>query len=155
MRQIWIAAAVAGAALGAMSSSASAAPAQTAVADVTSGPFHIQFNAQRPANSPPNAATGNFIAHATVGSLTLMTLQGPVTCLDVRGNRMGLFYPVKSSNPPLFAQLNGGVFVYLTLDNAGKPQFSGFLPVPFTKVSSCAPGLALMPVTSGTATLTS
>jgi hypothetical protein len=137
------------------SSSALAAPAQRAVADVSSGPFNIHFNAQRAAGAPPTAATGTFTANLALGSVSLGSFSGPVTCLDVRGNQAGLFYPITSSSPSLFSMLNSGVFIYIQLDSAGKPQFVGFLPVPFASVSSCAPGLALLPVTSGSATLTS
>lgn len=151
-----VCAAVAVAAASAVSTgSALAAPAQSAVADVSSGPFHIQFSAERPANAPPTAATGTFSANLSLGSLSLGSFSGPVTCLDVRGNTMGLFYPITSSSPSLFSMLNAGVYIYLQLDSAGKPQYAGFLPVPFASVSSCAPGLALLPVTSGTATLKS
>ena len=142
-------------AVAASSASALATPAQSATADVTSGPFNIRFSAQRPANSPPGAATGDFTAHTALGTVSLFTLHGPITCLDVRGNRLGLFYPITSSTPSLFSMLNGGVFIYLQLDAAGKPQFVGFLPVPFQRTGSCAPGPALLPVTSGTAQFSS
>jgi hypothetical protein len=143
------------AAMGVSTGSALAAPAQSAVADVNSGPFHIQFNAQRAAGAPPTAATGTFTANLSLGSLPLGSFSGPVTCLDVRGSRAGLFYPITSSSPSLFSMLNSGVYIYLQLDSAGKPQFAGFLPVPFASVSSCAPGLTLLPVTSGSATFKS
>src|SRR5438445_145978 len=116
-------------------------PAQSAVADVMSGPFHIQFVANRAANAPANAATGTFAANNTIGSTTIFSVAGPVTCLDVRGNRMGLFYPITSSTPPFFAQTHGGVFVSLTLNAQGKPIFVGFLPTPTATANNCAPGL--------------
>jgi hypothetical protein len=129
--------------------------AQSVVAAVSSGPFSVQVSAQRAAGAPADAATGTFSAHGAILGLPLFALQGPVTCLDVRGNRMGLFYPITSSDPPLFAQLHAGVFFYLQLSSTGRPTLLGFVPSPLSHASSCAPGLALFPVTAGTATLTS
>lgn len=133
---------------------AATSPPEAAVADVMSGPFHVQFAAVRPANAPATAATGTFAASNSIAGVRLFSVAGPVTCLDVRGRRMGLFYPITSSNPPLFAQTHGGVFVTLTLNAAGKPAMLGFQPSPMSHANSCAPGLALFPVTGGTATLT-
>jgi hypothetical protein len=133
-------------------SAAAASPAESATADFTSGPFHVQFNAQRPANAPATAATGTFISHA--GGLA--TLQGPVTCLDVRGNRMGLFYPVTSSSPATIMSFFRGVFIYVAVSKVtGKPLQVGFRPTTAATASSCAPSLTLFPITSGTVTLTS
>jgi hypothetical protein len=132
-----------------------ATAAQSVVADVASGPFSVRIQAQRPADAPPTAATGVFDASGMILGLPLFSLHGPVTCLDVRGNRMGLFYPITASDPPIFAKLGSGVFVYLTLSSSGRPKLLGFVPVPLSHANSCAPGLALFPITSGTATLTS
>jgi hypothetical protein len=142
-------------AIGIWSGVAVAAPAQSATADVTSGPFHIQFTAHRAADAPSGAATGDFNAHFTIGGATLFSVGGPVTCLDVRGNRMGLFYPITRSSPSLFSMLNSGVFIFLTRNASGKPSLVGFLPVPFSSSEFCVPSLTLLPVTSGTATFTS
>lgn len=129
-------------------------PAETAVADVSSGPFHVQIQAQRAAGAPANAATGFFQAHGAIAGLNLLSVAGPVTCLDVRGNRMGLFYPITSSDPALFARLHSGVFVTIQLSRTGKAQLLGFLPAPVSSTKSCAPGLAPLPITGGSATLT-
>jgi hypothetical protein len=129
-------------------------PAETINANVVSGPASIQVQAQRAANAPPDSATGEFTAHISLGPLKVLTLQGPVTCLDVRGDQAGLFYPITSSSPALFSDLHSGVFIYLSIDASGKPRMEGFLPVPLASTTSCPPGLALLPVTSGTATLT-
>ena len=132
---------------------AAGTPAESVTAAVASGPFAVQIQASRPANAPATAATGTFTAHVALGGLPLFTLHGPVTCLDVRGNRMGLFYPITSSDPSVFAQLGSGVFIYLQVSAAGKPQLLGFVPSPLKRTNSCAPGLALFPITSRTATL--
>jgi hypothetical protein len=131
---------------------AAASPAESATADFMSGPFHVQFSAQRAANAPATAATGTFVAHA--GGFA--TLQGPVTCLDVRANRMGLFYPVTSSSPATIMSVIHGVFIYVTVSKVtGKPLEVGFRPTTAATASSCAPSLTLFPITSGTVTLTS
>jgi hypothetical protein len=139
---------------GASEASATVSPAETITANVSSGPFHIEVTASRPANSAVTAATGSFTAHFVLGSTTLFTIAGPVTCLDVVGHQAGLFYPITSSDPSLFAATDSGVFIYLDTDAHGKARSVGFLPVPLQKMKSCAPGLALLPVTAGTATLT-
>ncbi|UTI62856.1 hypothetical protein NBH00_15985 [Paraconexibacter antarcticus] len=131
-----------------------AAPVQKADADVTSGSFHLTFHATRQADQAPSTAKGTFDAWTTAGPLTLMHLAGPVTCLDVRGNRMGLFYPIASSSPSLFSQINSGVLISMTVDGNGHATAVQFLPVPVTHVSSCAPLPTLLPAT-GSATLVS
>jgi hypothetical protein len=132
---------------------AAGTPAERLTAAVSSGPFTIDIQAQRAANSPADSATGEFSAHGAFGSVGLLTLHGPVTCLDVRGNRAGLFYPITASDPPLFAKLHSGVFVYLDVSSRGKPLLLGFVPAPISHATSCAPGPALLPITSGSATL--
>lgn len=132
-----------------------AAPVQRADADVTSGAFHLTFHATRRADAAPSTAKGTFDAWTTAGPLTLMHLHGPVTCLDVRGNRMGLFYPITSSSPSLFSMINSGVLIYLTVDGKGHATAVQFLPVPVTHVSSCAPGLPTLVPATGSATLVS
>jgi hypothetical protein len=147
--------------LGASALAASAAygvavptPAETITANVASGPFAIAVQARRPANSPATSAVGTFVAHFSLLGANVFTLRGPVTCLDVEGDRAGLFYPITSSDPSLFAATKSGVFIYLQNDSSGRAEAIGFLPVPFQTVKSCAPGLALLPVTSGSVTLT-
>lgn len=131
---------------------AQAAPAQSATADVTSGAFHLKFTAQRAADAPVTAATGTFEAETTAGPLSLMKVAGPVTCLDVRGNTMGLFYPVTKSTPSTLADAKTGIFIYLTVDGAGQATNVGFVPVPYAKTESCAPGATPLPA-MGSATL--
>ncbi|MCW3039473.1 MAG: hypothetical protein JWM31_1378 [Solirubrobacterales bacterium] len=133
-----------------------ATPAQTATAkDVTSGPFTFTFTAQRAAEAKENAATGTFDAVGRLGTLPLMDLHGPITCLNVRGNRMGLFYPVAQSNPALFSQIMMGVLIYMSVDGKGHATAIEFLPVPFTKVKSCAPTAGTLLPATGAASLTS
>jgi hypothetical protein len=142
------------AAAGAGSAAAATSPAESATADFMSGPFHVQFNAQRAANTPADAATGTFISHVAIGGFNLATLQGPVTCLDVRGNRMGLFYPVASSSPGAIASLIKGVFIYVTLSKTGHSRQVGFAPSLSASTKSCPPFPGIAPIMSGTVTLT-
>jgi hypothetical protein len=142
------------AAFGAAAGSAQAAPTQRAVGNFVSGPFHAQFHATRAANAPATSAKGDFSATSSVGPLALMTVGGPITCLDVVGNRVGLFYPITRSSPSLLSMLGSGVFLYAQIGPTGQPQSVTFAPVPFAKATSCAPLPALLPITSGTLSLT-
>lgn len=124
---------------------------QRVVADVTSGPFHLRIDARRAADTRSTEATGTFDAETSVGPLALMDLHGPVTCLNVRGNRVGLFYPVERSTPSLFARAPTGIFIYLTVDGRGGAKAVSFLPVFSRTTIGCAPLPAYMPAT-GSAT---
>jgi hypothetical protein len=135
----------------AMPASASS-PAETATADFMSGPFHVQFTASRAANQPADSATGQFISHGTIGGLTFSTLAGPVTCLDIRGVHLGLFYPVTSANPAFLGQLFHGVYIYVTDNRAGKAEAVSFFPTFASSTKTCAPVPGVFPITSGTAT---
>ncbi len=143
--------AVAAVALGASltATGAQAAPGdQSLKADVTSGPFHLTVDAFRPAGTrSTEAVTGTFTAETSLAGAQLMDVGGPVTCLDVRGNRIGLFYPVDRSTPSLFAQLGAGIFIYLTVDGRGKATNVTFVPVPSRTTIGCSPQPALTPAT--------
>jgi hypothetical protein len=132
-----------------------ATPAQRVVAEVSSGPFHITVTASRAADSAPDAATGTFTAQASLAGVPLFSLHGPVTCLDIRGGSAGLFYPIASSSPSILSKLDSGVFINFRAASSGLPALIGFLPVPIHSTKTCSPGGALLPVTSGSLTLTS
>lgn len=74
-----------------------------------------------------------------------MTVKGDVTCLDVRGNRIGLFYPIQSSDPAVFAKLGFGIYISLTVDGNGKAKSVQFLPLPVNHLASCAPIPTIVP----------
>jgi predicted lipoprotein with Yx(FWY)xxD motif len=131
----------------------SSTPAESVAADFTSGPFHITFNANRAANSPATAATGTFNATTGLGNATLITLAGPVTCLDIVGHDIGLFYAVGKANPEVIYTAVHGVYIYVTDSSAGKPLAVSFVPSLSRTASSCAPIPGLFPITSGTATI--
>ncbi len=111
-------------ALTVLAGAARAAGAQTATGDFVSGAFHGKFSAHRAAGAPQTSASGTFTAMTTVGSNTVMTVSGPVTCLSIVGDRLGLFYPVTSSSPQVVSQLRGGVFLYIQQASAGQPRRS-------------------------------
>jgi hypothetical protein len=138
----------------ATATAAQAAPAQSAAADATSGPFHVTFHATRAAGAPPTAARGTFDAFTTVGPLALVGIHGAVTCLDVRGTRVGLFYPIDRSSPSLLARLGAGVLLSMTVDGHGHATGLQFVPLPVRSVTSCAPMPTPLPAT-GSATLSS
>jgi hypothetical protein len=127
---------------------------ESATGNLTAAVFSVQFSASRAQNSAATSAIGQFTARTMVGSATLMTVSGPVTCLDIVGNRLGLFYPVTSSTPSVLADLHVGVYFYAELGANVKPEAVNFVPVPTAHASSCAPLPDLIPVSSGTLTLT-
>lgn len=137
---------------GSLASAAHAAPAQTADADVQSGPIDMFIEAERPADAPPTAATGHFRGQMRVGGPTLASFAGPITCLDVRGNDIGIFYPITDSD---LSGLNGmmGAFVTLRVDGNGQAEAMSFMPSLSTETDSCAPVPALLPA-EGPATAT-
>jgi predicted lipoprotein with Yx(FWY)xxD motif len=146
--------ALGGAGLWASAAAAASTPAESVVANFESGPFHIQFNASRAANAPADAASGNFAAHVTLGSATAISLAGPVTCLDVRGNEIGLFYPAVVSDPALIYDAFHGFYIYVTESSAGTPLYAGFIPSFSGRATSCTPIPGFLPITSGTVTTT-
>jgi hypothetical protein len=145
---------VAAAALGFPAAAGASSPAESATGNFYSGPFHIVFSAQRPAGAPASAASGSFTGQLTLGPIVVGYFQGPVTCLDVVGNRVGLFYPITSSSPPLANVLVRGVFVTAQVSASGRAKAVTFIPMLSARVNSCAPAAALLPITSGSLTLT-
>ena len=129
--------------------------AQSAVGSFTAGVFSVQFNAQRAAGASMTAATGTFAAQVGVGTANVITLSGPITCLDVVGNHVGLFYPVTSISPSVIGQVVKGIYVSAQLGREGQPLSMVFRPSLITGVSNCAPEPDAIPVTSGTLTLDS
>ena len=127
--------------------------AQSAVGDFFSGPFHFQFTASRPANEPATDATGNLTATLDLLGANLTTVSGPVTCLDVVGRRAGIFYPITAASPFVLLLLRG-VILSVQLSDTGRPQSIMYVPL-ISQVNSCAPLPGVLPITSGTLTLTS
>jgi hypothetical protein len=133
-----------------------AGKAQTATADaMAGGAFHLEYTAQRAAGAAANAATGDFTGTLTLSGNAVGNFAGPVTCLSVVGNDVGLFYPITSSSPPGLEGLNAGVYIYMTVDGKGNAVMAGFLPVPAKETNNCdpKPEMATLPAT-GSATAT-
>jgi predicted lipoprotein with Yx(FWY)xxD motif len=150
LRCVTVLMAVAAVAYGATSAIGST-PAESVKANFISGPFHITFTANRAADAPATAASGTFHATASAGSTSLLTLAGPVTCLDIVGHEIGLFYAVGSATPSAVYAVIHGVYIYVTDSSAGKPLYVNFVPSTSSTASSCAPIPAVVPITSGTA----
>lgn len=149
--------ALAGAALataGAPAAVPTGTPIVTVAADFLAGPFHIQFTATRAQSGAPDTASGDFHAVTSLGSTPLLTLAGPVTCLDVVGNQIGLFYAVGQANPEVVYDAIHGIYIYVTLTSAGKPYSVNFAPSTSNVAHSCSPLPGLLPVSSGTVTVT-
>lgn len=137
----------------ALAPGAQAGPAQTADVDASSGPTHMTWTGHRAADAPANTASGFFQADLKVNGLGLMHLEGPVTCMTVKGNHVGMFYPVTKASPSLLAS-GTGVYINLTNDGNGHAKSFSFSLVPRTKVPICDPAPTFMPL-SGKAVLTS
>lgn len=128
-------------------------PAQTAEADITSGPVAMKFKAQRPAGAPSTAATGFFEGSMSFGRSKVMDVNGPVTCLDVRQNKISLFYPITKSSPSLLSMAMTGVYVHLTTDRKGNVRNLTYIPVIGRTTRGCEPVFAALPA-KGTASST-
>lgn len=139
--------------MGVGATAAQAAPAQTATGNVTSGPVKMAFEGQRGANTNANQATGTFEGRMVIGSLGLMSVKGPITCMDVRGPHVGIFYPIKQSSVPLLDK-GLGVYMNITTDGKGNAKRVAYSVVPRKAVPSCAPAPTFLPAT-GFAALTS
>lgn len=122
--------------------------AQSATANVVSaGTFFIEFKAKKPAGVPETGATGFFSGAAKIAGTELIKFSGPITCLNVSGNNVGIFYPITKSNPAAIAAFGAGVFIYLTTDGKGQAVTMTFLPAPTKSTDGCAPLPGLFPAT--------
>ena len=114
------------------------------------------------------AATGWFEADGDVAKLTAPALtlpigttgvfhfEGPVTCLDIRGNRAGLIYPVTSASGTI-GQFVKGLAVYITMIDGGpgKPDKMGFVgPAPLGSLKVCPPLGTFLTATFGDVVVT-
>ncbi len=131
----------------------SSTPAESVTANFVSGPFHITFTADRAAGTASTAATGAFNATSAVGGVGLVTLAGPVSCLDIVGHDIGLFYAVGASSPAALYDAVHGVYIYVTDSSSGTPQTVSFVPSQSGTAASCAPIPGVIPISSGTATI--
>jgi len=99
----------------------------------------------------PRDAHGYFRATGTPPSNTFIAVQGPATCVDVQGNRVGFLYPIAPGSRP--AAFVGQNVLITAVDNGpGRQGTIGLLPVGIDP-GSCAPNASTLPVTSGEVTV--
>ncbi|MGQ0845726.1 MAG: hypothetical protein ACT4QF_16520 [Sporichthyaceae bacterium] len=96
----------------------------------------------------PNEAGGNFR-----GSNVFVDFAGPITCLQVDGNRAGFLYPIRENAKPSFAA--GQVVLISIEDNGADGDRMGFLgPAPAAAFATgCAPGPTPIDIVDGGVTV--
>jgi hypothetical protein len=91
-------------------------------------------------------AHGYFKGKAPDGAALLISLEGPATCVDIEGNKVGFLYPVEDHSRPFL--LKGQSILITGVDNGGHGRDKmGFSPIGF--FHDCHPSIAPFPVTSG------
>ena len=89
---------------------------------------------------------GYFRGKAPYGLDVLIALEGPATCVDIEGNKVGFIYPVTDHSRPFI--LKGQYILITGEDNGGNGRDKmGFQPT--TSATGCSPSVDLFPVTSG------
>jgi hypothetical protein len=89
---------------------------------------------------------GYFRGKAPYGLGALVSLEGPATCVEIEGNKVGFIYPVQDRSRPFI--LKGQYILITGEDNGGNGRDKmGFQPT--TSSSGCSPSVDLLPVTSG------
>lgn len=110
----------------------------------TAGNFLATASVDAHNTGPGTAATGWFHASGNLllfGSIGSFDFQGPVTCLDIEGNRAGLIYPITEAQGPI-AQYAKGQAIYVTIVDNGptRPSQIGFIgPAPLNDLTHCPP----------------
>ena len=88
-------------------------------------------------------AHGYFKGRAPYGADVLVSLEGPATCVDIEGNKVGLLYPVVDHSRPFL--LRGQSILITGIDNGGHGRDRmGFQPAAI--FHSCHPSVAPFPV---------
>lgn len=101
---------------------------------VASFTFDVRNDGGRP--------SGYFTATPTPPANLLIALQGPATCVDIEGNKVGFIYPIQDGSRP-DAIKGMGVLVSAVDNGPGNTDFMGFVgPLPLAAFHGCAPGLA-------------
>lgn len=120
---------------------ATAAQADSASTDkVSSGPVQMNFNA-----TTVGGTQGRFNGSMKIGRFGLMDVSGPVTCLDVEGRNVGIFYPITEASPFVLGALKSGVYMNIRTDGRGNAKAVSYSVVPFKKTGGCKPAPALLP----------
>lgn len=110
--------------------------------------FTIDFDVTQH-SADPTDAEGYFAAEAIPPAGGLIAPQGPATCVDVRGDKVGFLYPLAEGSRP--AALVGQFILITAQDNGpGRQDAVGFLgPAPEAAFPGCAPNVATLPLTEG------
>jgi len=90
---------------------------------------------------------GYFKGYLTKPGNILLAPQGPITCADIEGNKIGLLYKVEDNSRPFFLK---GQYVFVTAEDHGghgRDRVGFYGPVP--KQFGCKPLPSPFPVTSG------
>jgi len=98
-------------------------------------------------SADPHDADGYVRAHPGPPDTPLLEglgARGHVTCVDIKGNKVGVIYTIEEGSEPAF--LRGQVIFAAGVDNHGNgPDLSGFIGGPPDLFPSCDPDL--VPVT--------
>jgi hypothetical protein len=95
---------------------------------------------------------GYFKAVATAPFGILIAPEGPVTCAEFDGNKVGFLYPLRDETRPFFAK--GQYIMIVAEENVHGPDKVGFLgPAPRAAFPGCnpdfPPAMPIQPVISG------
>jgi hypothetical protein len=115
--------------------------------------FSFDFHVHQNGASATKGIGGYFKAKLIAPAGTLIAPQGPATCVDVQGNRVGFLYPLKKPSRP--GTLDGTVIFITAVDGGpGHPDRLGFIgPAPAEAFPSCHPLFGYLPVTRGHVTV--
>lgn len=128
--------------MGAAATIAQAGANDSAKGSVKSPGVNITFDAKTDANGN---STGTFTGEVRVGA-QIMEAMGPVTCLDVVGNKIGIFYPVTASKPlNLMTAGKSGVYMNITTDGKGNAKSISYSVIPFKQKAGCKPAPTFIP----------
>lgn len=131
---------VAALSMGAMATTAQAGANDSAKGTVSSPGVEMTFDAKTDANG---TSSGTFDGAVKIGT-RIMEAKGPVTCLDVEGNKVGFFYPMTESKPSLMSDLKLGVYMNMTTDGNGNAESLSYSVVP-KQEGGCKPAPTFLP----------
>lgn len=108
----------------------------------------FQFHAKN-SSDDPFKASGYFESQGPTPLTPFFGLNGPITCLDVDGDRAGFIYTITDDSKP-FLLKHLEVKVAVEEGQGGAPDRIAFgIGVPAGTLHDCAPGATMNDVTSG------
>lgn len=121
---------------------------ETATGDGATPLFTFKFHVHRDSAGRPS---GYFTAAGVGPTGALIAPQGPVTCVEFDGNKVGFLYPLEDKTRPALLRDSGTAIMITAQDNGdGRLDSMGFLgPLPTSAFPGCKPNVTTMPVTSG------